>query len=348
MAQTLGGDAQAPTRLATPERNHYYYGKLLDVSHFQLEQNYLNAKRWLMTRLIGGAGVVCGLSVSAASEGSMLAIDAGVAVDGWGREIIAPSASVPFDPRALTDENGNPAGTLEGGGNVTVAICYRECGVDLAPVLVAGCDPEGDCAPSITRESYTLVIQEGVALPNPVTCGFSDLFTPTGESGEIPDIRPALSARAAEACTEPVGRGCILLAQVAVPEQGAITAEMIDNSVRPVVVGNELLLELIFCLAQRVQQLASGGGPAPTPTPTPTPEPTPEPTPAPTVWPTPTPEPDNGPRPTVIPTRRPQPTVRPEPTLRPQPTLRPSPTPRPTVGPRSPDGGARRGTKRGS
>jgi hypothetical protein len=40
---------------------------------------------------------------------------------------------------------------------------------------------------------------------------------------------------------------------------------MIDNTVRPVVVSNAVLLELIFCLAQRVQQLA----PAPTPTPTP-------------------------------------------------------------------------------
>jgi len=38
-------------------RNRYFYGKLLDVFHFELEQNYLNAKRWLLTRLVTGYGV---------------------------------------------------------------------------------------------------------------------------------------------------------------------------------------------------------------------------------------------------------------------------------------------------
>jgi hypothetical protein len=375
MAQTLGGDPQAPTRLATPERNHYYYGKLLDVSHFLLEQNYLNGKRWLLNRLTTGTGVVCGLAVSPAVEGTRLIVDPGVAIDEWGREIVVPASSTPFDPRALTDENGDPAGTLEGSGTVTIGICFRQCGVEPAPVLVASCNPDGDCEPDITREGYRLIIQEGTALPSSIVCGFSDLFTPGDDSNEVPDIHPALSGRVTEACPEPVGPGCVLLAQVDLPEEGEIAAEAVNNSVRPIVVGNDLLLELIFCLAQRVQQLSSGPGPTPPPTPTPTPTaaptatpvPTSAPTPAPTATPTPTPvptarptpSPEPTPRPTPEPTPRPTPTLRPEPTPRPTvrpqptigpvPTLRPTPTPRPTIRP-SPPGGtaARKGTKRRS
>ena len=48
----------------SPVRNRYFYGKLLDVFHFDLEQTYLNTKRWTLNRLITGYGVVYGLNVS--------------------------------------------------------------------------------------------------------------------------------------------------------------------------------------------------------------------------------------------------------------------------------------------
>ena len=351
MDQILGGDPQAPTKLAQPERNRYYYGKLLDVSHFEIEQNYLNGKRWLMNRLIGGTGVVCGLNVSVDADGARLILEPGVAIDGWGREIVVPEASAPFDPRALTDATGKPAGTLTGAGTVTISICYQECGIEPAPVLIASCNPQGDCSPGITREHYFIVVTEGSAVRSATTCGFPDLYTPTGGSSEIPDIHPALSNRIVQGCAEPEGAGCILLAEVAIPSEGAITVEMIDNTVRPLVVNNATLLELIFCLAQRVQQLSTGPTPTPTPSPSPAPTPTPTPTVAPTPTPTPTPSPTAGPTPTpspaptrgpaptvlptlrpaptVLPTQRPAPTIRPVPTARPEPTLQPAPTLRP-------------------
>jgi hypothetical protein len=71
---------------------------------------------------------------------------------------------------------------------------------------------------------------------------------------------------------DPVGAGCVLLAQVDLPASGTLTTVMIDTTVRPVVLNAGTLLELIFCLAQRVQELStSGATPPPTPTPTPTP-----------------------------------------------------------------------------
>src|SRR5687768_6620633 len=159
MDPRLGDDLQAPTALAAPVRNRYFYGKLLDVPHLELEQRYFNAKRWLLNRLVSGSGVVCGLNVSPAANGTRVVIDPGVALDAWGREIIVPALSAPIDPRALTDDDGRPAGTLVGEGSVTISVCYRECGVDPVPVMIASCKPEGDCESSGTREQYAVIVK---------------------------------------------------------------------------------------------------------------------------------------------------------------------------------------------
>lgn len=45
------------------ERNRYFYGKLLTVRDFEVEQNYSRRKSQLLSRLSLGAGVVCGLGV---------------------------------------------------------------------------------------------------------------------------------------------------------------------------------------------------------------------------------------------------------------------------------------------
>jgi hypothetical protein len=268
MDQSFGSDPNAPTVLAAPQRNQYFYGKLLDVPHLALEQEYFNGKRWLLSGLLEGKGVVSGLAVTPTLDGTRLAIQPGVAIDGWGREIVVPTLSIPFDPRTHTDDNGNPAGTQTGAGPVTIALCYQECGIDPAPVLVASCSPAGDCAPSSTREQYTVVVKVGSTVPAPVACTFSDVFKPPSGSTQLPDLHAVLATRVSQPYADPSGMGCILLAQVNLPDSGAITAAMIDNTIRPVVVSNALLLELIFCLALRVQQMAS---PSPTPTPTPVP-----------------------------------------------------------------------------
>src|SRR5206468_11586399 len=55
-------DACNGNRLGTltpPQRNKYFYGKLMDVPHFQMEQTYGNWKRWLLNRLALGEGVLC-------------------------------------------------------------------------------------------------------------------------------------------------------------------------------------------------------------------------------------------------------------------------------------------------
>ena len=128
------------TRLASPVRNRYYYSKLLDVYHLELEQNYGNLKRWLLNRLSLGSGVLCGLEVVASADGSRARVRGGVAIDGWGREIIVPTDSPPIDPRQPTDACGRPAGEpIRGGGIVTLSLCYHECQAEPSPVMVSEC-----------------------------------------------------------------------------------------------------------------------------------------------------------------------------------------------------------------
>lgn len=70
------------------ERNHYYYGKLMTVRDFSLEQRYFNEKRWLMNRVVNGSGVVYGLDVEPKeNDPETVIVTPGLAIDCYGREI---------------------------------------------------------------------------------------------------------------------------------------------------------------------------------------------------------------------------------------------------------------------
>src|SRR5579859_510992 len=85
-------DERRLSALHPPRRNRYYYGKMMDVRHFSMEQAYGMGKRWLLNRAVLGEGVVEGLQVLRATTqaGEGVRITAGLAIDGWGREIIVP------------------------------------------------------------------------------------------------------------------------------------------------------------------------------------------------------------------------------------------------------------------
>ena len=53
------------------ERNKYYYGKLLSVNDFEMEQKYTNDKRRLNNRLLCGSGVAAGMYVLAVDDFSI-------------------------------------------------------------------------------------------------------------------------------------------------------------------------------------------------------------------------------------------------------------------------------------
>jgi len=148
-------------------RNRYFYGKLLDVRHLEMEQRYLNEKRWLLNRLGLGSGVLCGLDVTA--SGGRVRIAPGVAIDGLGREIVIPEPFVVKKPFAITDDCGLPTGD-EAKDEATICLAFHECDTELAPVLVSECDVREACAPGATRERYMVLVHDGAATPAPWPC----------------------------------------------------------------------------------------------------------------------------------------------------------------------------------
>lgn len=83
------------------KRNHYYNGKLLSASELEAEQKYHNDKRRLSNRFLHGFGIVCGMQVVSVSP-SRISIEPGVALDGYGREIVIAKPDV----RRLIDLDG--------------------------------------------------------------------------------------------------------------------------------------------------------------------------------------------------------------------------------------------------
>lgn len=246
--------------LQTPERNNYFFGKLLDVFHFQLETAYHNGMRHLHNRLVSGYGVVCGLDVQCGPDGRHVVVTPGLAIDKCGREIVVPERTAPIpipdhllpvtaeaapspehvDPRCQDDDKAEPI--------VHVLLCYHECKSDPAPVLGGDCGAVEECAPGTIRERYRIVVKDGPAPPIRLYCRIPDLFY----HGKL-DYE-ALAKHVSEGCPKPAADPCIPLANVRLsrhyPGHGC-KPERIDISVRPIVYTNDLLLEIILSLLEQ-------------------------------------------------------------------------------------------------
>lgn len=241
-----------PTRLESPTRNRYYYGKLLDAHHLDLEQRYGNLKRWLLNRLSVGTGVLCGLDVTASSDGSRVRVSAGVAVDGLGREIIVPRDSRGIDPAQPTDACGRPSGRpVRGGGTVTLYLCYHECEEEPAPVLATDCAPEDACENGLVRERYLFRVVEGAPERGPGTVTAEQCARIFGPLPAGTSRRVVACETLAHDCATP-DEHCVPLAILDLGDDGRVTA--IDPcAFRPNLYSNAVLLDLILCLAERVE-----------------------------------------------------------------------------------------------
>ena len=131
------------------ERNRYFYGKLLTVRDFEVEQRYHCTKRELLNRLVHGAGVVCGLGVTASDE-STLMIESGMALDYQGREIVLPEALF----RKLQMLEGQE--TLAGKKDAYLCLAYDE--EDVEPVNATGAEVGAQRQHDLTREGFRLFL----------------------------------------------------------------------------------------------------------------------------------------------------------------------------------------------
>ncbi len=252
----MNGNDEALKQLAAPARNKYFYGKLLDVMHFEMEQRYMNRKRWLLNRLGLGTGVLCGLEVVVAEDGQCLWIRPGVAVDPLGREIIAPQPYCLENIRQPTDRNGRPDGDpIAGAGVVTICLYYHECEVEPVPVLVGDCDTRQECANSTIRERFRLQIHAGEpeSAPGQVTDEACRTIFPRGEVDDGFPHRQAACETLSGLCPEP-DDVCVVLATVALPADDEAAVEVDLCGYRTAVYSNTMLADLLMCLAARVDE----------------------------------------------------------------------------------------------
>lgn len=272
--------------LCPPVRNRYFYGKLLDVVQFELEQDYFNAKRWLLNRLVSGYGVICGLNVQLGSDGQSIIVTPGIAIDKCGHEIIVchhsepqllqspppastnpPPTNVPGGPAArgapAGSTTGTPAPTLSSGPRanepspgmegwdcgkyVNVSLCYHECQTDPVPAMGGDCDTQSLCSPGAISERYRIVIAPGRLPPARTTSRLSEL-TYAALANYVTSL----------GCQSPCPDCCIPLASIRIPDPGQTYPPSIDISVRPICYTNDLLYEMILAMQPGQSQSVAG------------------------------------------------------------------------------------------
>jgi hypothetical protein len=263
--------------LNAPRRNHFFYGKRMDVQHFEMEQSYGKLKQWLLNRVALGKGVLCGLRVFV--DGRRVCVDPGVAIDGMGREIIVPVRTcidaVATDDGCCSGHRESAVRPAPENGVYTLWACYHECLTDQQPVLVSECGTRDHCAAGTVVESFCLKITPG--LPplqhDPDWCarlwpkktdGGSNTTDidryDTGISGiteaDAQAIRDTLNSRRHLLCElldwnceAPDTDPCVPLAIVIVRGDRIVTESCL---VRPRIYSNATLLDLILCLAEKI------------------------------------------------------------------------------------------------
>lgn len=302
----LYDNAEALLRiLREPRRNKYFYGKRMDVQHFQMEQDYGKLKQWLLNRLTLGKGVLCGLNVTV--SGGRVCVDPGVAIDGLGREIIVPlrycmdpvvvddgccgmhapkttPAPTPTiaprrDATSLPAPAPAPAPNSVVDGLFTLWLCYRECLTDQQPVMVSECGTRDECAAGTIVETFCLKFGQGMAPP----LGDPDWCAKLWDTGtnqlaiDVPADQQAVAKAATNSrhhllcellddnCVPMDGDPCVPLALVQVKDSQVTLEECL---VRPRIYSNQRLLDLILCLADKIDDCCGNHAPTPTPAPT--------------------------------------------------------------------------------
>jgi len=257
-------DDRTPADLKTAVRNRYFYGKLLDVHQLEIEQEYFNAKRWLLNRLVTGPGVVCGLKVELTDDNRHVTVRPGLAIDTCGHEIVVPGRSRPVRLPALPPYESKMTDIGYQGRTETqryyrdrehkrhyhckepyahVVICYHECQADPVPAMAGTCDTEAMCASGSIREQYRVEVKDGFVPPRTIT--FPPDITEDGliDYEDLVDYVMNRCRRLPDHC-------CVPLANIELRDDGNEWRPVMDNAIRPIVYTNRLLFDLIDSFAR--------------------------------------------------------------------------------------------------
>ena len=138
------------------ERNRFFYGKVMDVRQWRMDQDYSIEARNLLAHFGLGVGVLSGLDIELGNGGASVLVRAGVAIDALGTTIVVPNDVVLKNPNQPTDCLGKPEGEPVTDGTVTLELCYHECLTEPVSALACGCDTFERCEPSVICERFLL------------------------------------------------------------------------------------------------------------------------------------------------------------------------------------------------
>ncbi len=151
-------------------RNRYFNGKLLTAEDLKEEQEYLGAKRRMLSRYFFGAGIAAGLEVIPADDYS-ISVEKGMALDASGREITVES---PVIVRLSELDGFEEAAEEEGLESMYLCIEYREEAIEPVHNLGAAADSKGNGMEyNKISEGYRLYVtdDEPAVMELPVTDG---------------------------------------------------------------------------------------------------------------------------------------------------------------------------------
>ncbi|MCH5271841.1 MAG: hypothetical protein J1E83_14060 [Lachnospiraceae bacterium] len=135
------------------ERNNYFYGKLLSVDDFRMEQQYGNDKRRMLNRFLYGTGVVTGMNVVAVDDTTVL-VESGLALDYSGREIVIDE---PVARRLQTLEGFGDYEEDRNTGYLYLCVAYEEEEVQ-AVHSISHSDQKDNTSFNKIREGYRLYL----------------------------------------------------------------------------------------------------------------------------------------------------------------------------------------------
>ena len=267
--------------LSAPVRNKYFYGKLLDADHLDLEQHYFLEMDRLVNRLTLGTGVLCGLR--AVEDQGKVTVSPGVAIDGHGRVLLV-TEQLMVDPWSLEGEDGTAIGESD---DLILLLCYHECDAEPAPVLIADCEIREQCVPGVVRERYALRVVTtdaweenghvtgeqcaaifGGADPRRITESVPHLSAwASGEIGRTSSaagapadspFRALLGALLRGSCAP--GPDCVPIARITrVKIDDQVTLNVDEWGPRTTIYSNTVLLDLILCLAAHMEACCRRG-----------------------------------------------------------------------------------------
>lgn len=208
-------------------RLKWFTGRFLTARDLTDEQEYHLDRHRLHNRLLHGWGTVCGLGVHPHERAECgyewVQVEAGIAIDCHGREIVLPhrvDVRWPVNPELTSAEDAL----------AVLAICYDECLAEPLPAIVSGCDPG-------TTKEFGRVVERWLLEVHPVGGDPNDPWTKLvdGEQSDNchDDCEDPDPCR--DGCLEPVCDlgNCVPIALLSRCRGGSIEVDAPRDGLRP-------------------------------------------------------------------------------------------------------------------